>query len=162
MFTLCFHGATLQIFWWKSMLPPTHNVKQQKQVWLHSGKGGCSHAYTTHSRWTIPISLDLGTGLSFNSGNIYWVSTAAGLCGELAFRAGCTLLSEQQGERGPLLCISIIYKKNESLFNYLFFLIHALCPQWLWIREIKILKAKLLTSLLLSGRFKCHCSLESI
>ena len=71
--------------------------------------------------------------------------------------------SQNSKERGaPLLCISIIYKKNESLFNYLFFLIHALCPQWLWIREIKILKAKLLTSLLLSGRFKCHCSLESI
>lgn len=48
----------------------------------------------------------------------------------------------------------MMYKQNESFSNYFFFLIntkhkqtYTLCPQWPGFRDIKVLKAKLLTSL---------------
>lgn len=52
-----------------------HIKQPQKQVWLVSGEGGGSLEYTARGWWAVSVSLDLGTGQSFNSGNIYWVPT---------------------------------------------------------------------------------------
>lgn len=82
----------------------------------------------------------------------------AKLCGGLFSRSGYHTAVRTARREVHLSSVFILFVSeiNHFLINF-FFLIntkctqkHALCPQWLGFREIKILKAKLLTNLLLS------------